>query len=164
MGVGNGIEPITGPVSLFHSMKYNEGNQNDYPIKRGAISFRLVTDGLSNTLMLGERSFDCSRAAWACSWGSYAAPHSHALPSLGGYPLGINSTKYIPWHPFPTDCVWLMDWTSYPYGLHSYHRQGVVCALADGAVAFLDENMDEQLVIDLAYMNNGAPAGGFNPN
>jgi len=162
-GVGNSIEPAQGPVSLFHSIKYNDGNQNQYPVKRGKLSFRLVTDGLSNTLMVSERSYDCSRASWACAWGSNAAAYSEADQSRGGYHLGINSTKLVQWHPFPTDCVWLMAWLSEPYGMHSYHRQGVVCALADGAVAFLDETMDEQLVTDLAFMNNGQPAGGFNP-
>ena len=160
-GIGNGIEWIDGPTSLFHYMKYNQGDQNDYPIKRNPISFRQVLDGLSNTLMVSERSHACSRATWACSWGSGAAPHSEAHPSRGGTHLGINSTKRVPYHAFPSDCVWLMDWTSFPYGMHSYHVGGVMCALADGSVSFLSETMDEELVTALGHMRDGLPLSGF---
>ena len=61
------------------------------------------------------------------------------------------------------DCVWLMAYTGLPYSMHSYHSQGVNCALADGSVRFLSETMDEQLILDLAHMKNGAPIGGFPP-
>ena len=162
-GIGNSIEWVAGPTSLFHYIKYNQGDQNDYPIKRTPISFRSVEDGLSNTLMVSERSHACTRASWACAWGSTAAPHSEAHPSRGGMHLGINSTKRIPYHPFPSDCVWLMAWTSYPYAMHSYHVAGVMAALADGSVSFLSETMDEELVTALSHMRDGAPAGGFRP-
>jgi prepilin-type N-terminal cleavage/methylation domain-containing protein len=161
-GVGNHIEPPDGPTYLFHYIKYNNGNHG-FPIKRQDTSFRMVTDGLSNTLMLGERSFECSRASWACSWGTHVTPNSQPI-TANGEDLGINSVQRVAWHPFPSDCVWMMAWLNEPYGMHSYHTQGVVCAMADGAVAFLDETMDEKLVTDLGLMRNGAPAGGFNPN
>ena len=153
-GVAFAEEPVAGPIHLFHYTKYNNAppGNDSYPIKRQSVSFRDVTDGLSNTLCLSEESFDCSRMTWATSIGSYVNPAR-----------GINAVKRAVGHSFPSDCVWLMAYTGLPYSMHSYHSQGVNCALADGSVRFLSETMNEQIILDLAHMKNGAPIGGLPP-
>ena len=40
---------------------------------------------------------------------------------------------------------------------------GVNAATADGAVHFLSETMDEDLIVELAHMKDGLPVEGFNP-
>ncbi len=148
-GVARGSEPVSGPIHLFHYIKYNNGS-SDYPVNRRLMKFRHVKDGLSRQLLLGEQSYECSRMAWAPSIGSYVDPG-----------LGVNAVWRVSGHPFPADCIWMMAFLAEPYSMHSYHPAGAMCAIADGSVHFISETVNEQLVLDMAHINNGLPVGGY---
>ncbi len=101
-----------------------------------AISFRDITDGTSNTAMLGERCYrfkniligagnvvGCSPAAT-----NYSSRNRAILSALGIPYWGINQT--------------VIAWEHQNRGFHSLHPGGVQFALCDGSVRFISETID----------------------
>ena len=101
------------------------------------ISFSKVPDGLSKTIMLGEQRGEVAHADMY--------NHNHqAMPTL----LKINSPR--------------MTKSSADYqqnmGAASHHSGGAGFCMADGAVVFLNENIDFYLYNLLGNRGDGAPA------
>ena len=129
--------------------------------------FRDVTDGLTNTIFLGEHSSRLSDKAWAgvvpgaFVHPRFASPENgpdaaatltlvHAGPSGGE--LDITGFPII--HPvnFPTFHVGQM---------YSEHTGGGHVGLGDGSVRFISENVDLILWAELSSMNEGEVIGEF---
>ena len=129
--------------------------------------FRDVTDGLTNTIFLGEHSSKLSDKTWVgvVPGGStpprFSSPENgpdaaatmvlvHAGPSGGE--LDITGFPII--HPvnFPTYHVGQM---------YSEHTGGGQVALGDGSVRFISENIDLILWAELSSMNEGEVIGEF---
>jgi prepilin-type N-terminal cleavage/methylation domain-containing protein len=124
------------------------------------IKFAYVTDGLANTFMVGEILPDCHDhdAGW---WHYNGMGNAHASTSA---PLNImcscptmnKATAQSAPQCFPggTDCRPASNW-NYAWGFKSNHRGGAHFVMVDGAVRFINQNIDYQ-----TYQNLGARADG----
>lgn len=144
------------------------GKVADGPFYRNSgTRFRDVTDGLSNTIFLGEHSSTLSDKTWvgvvpgASTPPRFSSPENgpdaaatmvlvHAGPSGGE--LDITGFPII--HPvnFPTYHVGQM---------YSEHPGGGNVAFGDGSVRFMSENIDLYLWAELSSMNEGEVLGDF---
>jgi prepilin-type N-terminal cleavage/methylation domain-containing protein len=111
--------------------------RSDYRHKKG---WQAVTDGLSNTLLIGEAL--PARTKW-CAW-------AYANGACGTCAIGPNArredgTAYDPW-----------DWTN-TYGFASFHPRGLHFALADGAVRWIGDQIDLQVYRALATIQGQEP-------
>jgi len=97
------------------------------------ISLARITDGLSNTLLLGERDQRCGAGAWV----GVRSSTSHGLGSWY-WVAGRVSRKLN--DPLPIDGTPQND-TCFE-GFSSLHSGGSLFAMADGSVQFLNENID----------------------
>ena len=122
--------------------------------KSGAISFRDLTDGLSNTLVIGESSWsfpDYLFTSGPClgqqRWGftHWASPYPSAThhSTMGG----VNPKTYAGGTALSN--------------FRSEHVGGVQFVFADGAVRFLTENIDKVLLDGLATRAGGEVLGEF---
>ena len=129
--------------------------------------FRDITDGLTNTIFLGEHSSKLSDKTWvgvvpgASTPPQFSSPENgpdaaatmvlvHAGPSGGE--LDITGFPII--HPvnFPTFHVGQM---------YSEHTGGGQVCLGDGSVRFISENIDLFLWAELSSQNEGEVTGEF---
>ena len=106
---------------------------------------RDVTDGTSNTFVLGERSQKVGRSAW----------NATVLEPIGNGQ--IRSTDYL-----------VLGWTrgglpnsGNALGFSSSHAGGCQMALCDGSVRFFSENIDRDTWSYLGQMNDGEVIGEF---
>ncbi len=119
----------TGGLDAGNGMMDRDGADDD-------IRFRDVTDGLSNTLMIGESSNEfCDHSGSWVHW-------NHTTGSAG---VNINNGG---------------SRTSWPtcYSFHSFHTGGAQFCMADGAVSFLSENINQDLYRALATRAGGEVA------
>ncbi|MBO0700989.1 MAG: DUF1559 domain-containing protein, partial [Zavarzinella sp.] len=107
-----------------------------------------VTDGLSNTFMIGEDIPDFNR--W-CSW-----PYSNnAVGTCAIYPNSKNPTTGL-WYSssINSNQVSFTDWTN-TYSFRSRHPGGLQFALGDGSVRFVKETIDPAMYRAAATMSGG---------
>ena len=150
------------------------------------VKFRDVTDGLSNTMMIGEQGGRLVRSNnFTYSWmlaGPYA-PQIGQVNSTGwligtrmsGAPpncenplsdprwFNVTTIRYRPNQgPFRND--WFPGMAS-SFGsnnpLASFHVGGVHVCLGDGSVRFLGENVELETIKKLATRDDGQPIGEF---
>jgi prepilin-type N-terminal cleavage/methylation domain-containing protein/prepilin-type processing-associated H-X9-DG protein len=110
-----------------------------------------ITDGPSNTLMIGE-----------CSLTAQTPNHVAALwAGMCGTDASDNTTRV-------SDCMWMIssdpDWCINGLQLQAYgssHPGGAHFLLADGSVHFLSQNIDGTTLNCLAARNDGHPVNPF---
>ena len=129
VGVGCSSVSSTPPAGIL-----TYGPATGVFFRNSATKFRDITDGTSNTLMLGERSFRINDltvgAGNALGFSTQAAGDYNRGPlgSLGIPYWGINQTVSNRSHQHRA--------------FHSLHPGGVQFALCDGSVRFISENID----------------------
>lgn len=101
------------------------------------IQYRDIYDGSSNTLAVSEIIVKEPNLGWVS--GTRAT-----LRNTGHRPAGVGSSRPAPWQP-STDLEM--------GGFSSYHPGGVNGVLADGAVRFFSQSIDEAI---LTYLGNRA--------
>lgn len=127
---------------------------------------RDITDGTSNTLMIGECSTDPGyvKDGQAMDYWLFGAPSTGGWDCRSGdrggteYSEGLGST-YGPFNArfrSPTTPGVIMELT---FG--SYHVGGAQFALADGSVRFITENIDESIRHGLGSIRGGEVLGEF---
>jgi len=125
---------------------------SEMPNRRPSLKFRDMIDGLSNTIAVGERSYeDCRAAVWVgtrnyngtgnVAYRQYAAWSRYTINDLLGFGSG-NDIR----------CE-----TSYS----SKHTGGAQFLFGDGAVRFLSENIDSDPTNRCATNQNAANMGTF---
>ncbi|WP_020473170.1 DUF1559 domain-containing protein [Zavarzinella formosa] len=102
------------------------------------LTFAGITDGLSNTYMIGE---DVPEMNIHCSW-PYA---NHAVGTCG---IGPNS-KQTNGQPYPSS-----DWTNV-YSFRSRHIGGLQFAMGDGSVRFVRDSIDINMYRAFASISGG---------
>lgn len=129
--IHQGTEPdchnTIGCNGLFYRNNYQE-----------PVTFKSITDGLSNTLMVGE---DMPLHNW----------HSAAFYANGDYASCHAPLNYKPEPPVPADWPNMM-------GFRSEHPGGVHFALADASVHFISDSIDPFLYRALSTRNGGETA------
>jgi len=114
---------------------------------RGVSNFstRDVTDGTSNTIMIGEAKphFNQFGSIWAIN-----VPNNH-------FHLKINSS-FLASREVDESVGW-QDATGYA----SYHEGGAQFMLVDGSVHFISENIDYETYCNLGDRRDGVPIGEF---
>ena len=124
------------------------------------INFSRVTDGLANTLFMGEILPDCHDhdAGW---WHYNGMGNAHASTSaplnlMCSCPTLATATATTAPQCFPggTDCRPASNW-NYTWGFKSGHKGGVHFVMGDGAVRFINQNINYQ-----TYQNLGSRADG----
>lgn len=123
------------------------------------IRMRDITDGTSNTLMVGEREAKSNTrrrdGIWVGTNGSKdnffdSIGHGYAIAPTGSSDAGIRVRTKINY-----------DGTSENVAYSSFHQGGAQFVLADGSVRFLSENMNEENFAWLGQRNDGQVLGEF---
>ncbi|MEX1040689.1 MAG: DUF1559 domain-containing protein [Pirellulaceae bacterium] len=133
--------------------------------KANAVKMRDVTDGLSNTLMLGEIITPERVNIW-CPLGRIHQTMGTGF--TGFYPpnslladrmhFGENIVSYSGGKAFSA----VNDWMPMSVvGAKSLHPGGAQFALGDGSVRFIPETVDRVLYLNLSARNDGNPIGSF---
>ena len=136
------------------------------PVSQGGIFWhnsnarmRDITDGTSNTLMVGEREAKSNTrrrdGIWVGTNGSKDnffdnIGHGYAIAPTGSSDAGIRVRTKINY-----------DGTADNVAYSSFHKGGAQFVLADGSVRFLSENMNEQNFAWLGQRNDGQVLGEF---
>jgi prepilin-type N-terminal cleavage/methylation domain-containing protein/prepilin-type processing-associated H-X9-DG protein len=108
-----------------------------------------ITDGTSNTLLLGECTLDPTVEKVGAIWAGMAESDAPATP---------NGTVYV------SDVYWSFDSSTYvlngsgDQAFSSRHTGGALFAFADGHIRFISQNVDPQQMIYLAGRNDGLVA------
>lgn len=108
-----------------------------------SVRLRDVTDGTTNTFMVGERKTDAARG-WFSTWPGMVAEGEEAFQRV----LGSSD------HP-PNDPAAHFD------DFSSAHTGGAQFCLGDGSVRFVSENIDEGVYHGLATIQGGEVIGEF---
>jgi prepilin-type N-terminal cleavage/methylation domain-containing protein/prepilin-type processing-associated H-X9-DG protein len=119
----------------------------------GIVTISMVTDGLSNTLMLGETTWNgnntlngqFSPVSWASSLG--------ASQSTTCTPININLEWKATGNCTPPE-TGFQNWCAY-WGFKSRHPGGVNFALADGSTRFVSQTIDHKTYQLLGARSDG---------
>jgi prepilin-type processing-associated H-X9-DG protein len=131
------------------------------------VKIALVTDGLSNTILLGEilpgnSEFQrYTTYGWVggndVSQGQTIQPINWAIdpmPQAPGYNADCNQPAPYNCPSGPTHCMWNWHVT---WGFHSKHMGGANFAFADGTVRFIDQNINHQTYQYLGCRHDSQP-------
>jgi prepilin-type N-terminal cleavage/methylation domain-containing protein len=134
---------------------------NGVMIPNGGVGLQDITDGLSNTLMVGESRFGL--------WGDGRSCCARFRNDL------LSDARYPPQQPLDFDCTWphtgrdgalapgdpqdpAFDDIHYPwFGFGSLHDGVVLFVLGDGSVRQINKFIDHRLIRLLAMRADGAP-------
>jgi len=108
-----------------------------------ATRIRDVTDGTSNTLMVGERMTDADQG-WYSTWTGMVSEGEEAFQRI------LGSIDHVPNDP-----------ASHFDDFSSRHVGGAHFVLADGSVHFINENIDHGVYVSVGTKNSGEIVGQF---
>ncbi len=123
------------------------------------MTFADVTDGLTNTIFVGEILPACNDhgGGW---WHFNGMANAHASTSV---PINTMTTCNAPYKrqspPFPT-CTAQNNW-NIAWGFRSSHTGGAHFLLGDGSVRFISENLDYNTYQKIGTRNDGLVVGEF---
>src|SRR5262245_7463214 len=123
----------------------------------GPERFSAATDGLSNTLMVGEYTTHTTTSRgtfWAYTYASYNQSSVGAESRLFGKPYGASATDSTGCWGIPG----LYGDQMCKRAFNSGHTQGANFALGDGSVRFISYSVDLNLLQNMATMSGGEAA------
>ncbi len=121
------------------------------------ISFAMVTDGLSNTIFVGEGLPANHDHLWSNQWWHFNGGNSHASTIV---PINQRADGF---NPNPWDCNttipstarnWNVSW-----GFKSKHSGGANFLMGDGTVRFIPQTIDHRTYQLLGCRNDGQATG-----
>ena len=114
------------------------------------VRIRDLTDGVSNTMLGGERTTQGSNIGgiWIGATGASSGYKIHGAPQFLSESTTLRSTQ-------------INGTTELNYGFSSSHVGGAHFLLGDGRVVFLSENIDKTTYDHLASINDGNVLGEF---
>ena len=107
------------------------------------VRIRDVTDGATNTYMVGERRTDVA-LGWFSTWPGMVAEGEEAFQRV------LGSADHV-----PNDPVAHLD------DFSSNHEGGAQFVVGDGSVRFISENIDKRLYQSLATIQGGEVVSEF---
>jgi prepilin-type N-terminal cleavage/methylation domain-containing protein len=125
----------------------------------GSTRIRDVTDGTTNTLLIGETAYNLPD--YKFSSGDCAGQSRYSFTYWSNpYPGSTACTTQYGFNPrdVADDGLFDPNWTR---AFRSDHEGGVQFTLADGSVQFVSENIDAALLDALATRNGGEVVGEF---
>lgn len=144
-----------------------------YDIRRGifgnngAARIRDITDGTSNTIMVGEKH-NGRMTTTSTHYGPWGLQGVHTCCHGRVYSNSSRSTNpvYFPAYrarDYHINAAWRgrADGKSYAWIFRSEHPGGAQFVFADGKVKFLSETMNYRTFVLMNYMADGAPIGEF---
>lgn len=108
-----------------------------------SLRFSNVIDGLSNTIMVGERKIRHD-PDWHTTWTGVVPTGEETLESI------LGTTDHTPNNP-----------ANHLDDFSSYHAGGAIFALGDGSARFIQQNIDLTVYQNLATRAGGEPTGEF---
>ncbi len=161
LGVQGGGTPVpnAGSAPCFTQAGQRVFFQNGIIYTNSRIKFASITDGTTNTFMIGESRYmptpnmrtDGFHAGWASS---LKADSAFGLPlTFAAAVLQINALREC--RPGVADCF---NFVSRIFG--SKHAGGCHFGLADGSIQFVSENIDINIYRQSAVRDDGLPLGG----
>ncbi len=141
---GTGLRPY------YDSMPHTSGifGSTNRPVR-----FRDVSDGLSNTIAVGERSSLNSKTVTDSHW----IGTSDGLQQGSGY---IGATETVASTGYPINSTDAVGWM-YRCGFTSFHTGGSHFTLGDGSVRFISENIALTTLQNLTNISDGKVIGEF---
>lgn len=128
----------------------------------GAARLRDITDGSSNTILVGESHGGLSRKTspnfgpWGLT-GTHTCCHGRVL---SGSAASVDPDEFSD-QRWAINAAWDSDGRSYAWGFGSSHSGGAQFLLGDGSVRFLADEIDYRTFCLLNYIQDGQPIGQF---
>ena len=110
-------------------------------------SMAAITDGTSNTILLGESSYVVDDDGWGV-WIGMLDDNENTM-FVTDFPINAGVS--------PSDLAHRID----DEGAFSYHNQGANFSFADGSVHFLSESIDDETYRNLGRHSDGQVLGEF---
>ena len=134
--------------------------------KRSSVSIAKITDGTSNTIMVGEYSGVCKGTAiGTVQTNAQATDRRTGTTWYGTYDDGAGT---MIWGPYKTvtyspNSFYNTSYSSNQFNqsLKSQHVGGVHALMADGSVRFISENIQLQTLLNLSDIADGNVIGEF---
>jgi prepilin-type N-terminal cleavage/methylation domain-containing protein len=122
-------------------------------------AIRDITDGTSNTIMVGEILSACHDhlTGW---WDYNGMANAHASTSVPLNTMTTCESPYKPQTPEHPGCEPQNNW-NLSWGFRSGHTGGAQFLFGDGTVHFLSENIDYETYQRLGIRNDGKTIGEF---
>lgn len=137
------------------AVKFGPWGETQYDANRKPLSYRSgrfanVSDGLSNTILIGERA---GRPDWYRR-GKPVEPYPYSNPNTGmdNHQAAWGVSTHIWWLVFDSDQA-INDTNA--TGIFSFHSSGANVGLGDGSVRFLAETIDQKTLNALVTRSAG---------
>ncbi|TWT96818.1 hypothetical protein Pla108_25920 [Botrimarina colliarenosi] len=153
--VGVNHKPLSAGSGDLSGIKFGPWGDTRYDINRKPIAYRSgrlaeVSDGLSSTILIGERAGrpDMYRR------GEAADPYPYSTPSRG---MDLHQAAW----GISTHIWWLVSGHEQSIndtnatGIYSFHVAGANVGMADGSVRFLSESMDQEVLNAMVTRSEG---------
>jgi prepilin-type N-terminal cleavage/methylation domain-containing protein/prepilin-type processing-associated H-X9-DG protein len=141
-------------TSPDHGNSWNSDDIRGMFNRLGApIKMASVTDGTSNTIMIGETLYKMHDHLQVNQWWNFNGGASHVSTIV---PINVRTDNYNPADP----CTFSNNWNT-SWGFKSNHTGGVNCVFVDGSVHFLNQSIDHATYQRLGCRNDGQPVGNY---
>ena len=152
---GVNYKPAVRGSGDLSGVKFGPWGETQYDADRNPVAhnsgrFANVSDGLSNTILIGERGGRPDLYRRGQSVDPY--PYSNPIAGMDRHQAAWGISTHIWWLVFDHDQA-IND--SNATGIYSFHNSGANVGLADGSVRFLSETMDQKMLNALVTRSGG---------
>jgi prepilin-type N-terminal cleavage/methylation domain-containing protein/prepilin-type processing-associated H-X9-DG protein len=169
VGIGGAAPDPAGRTNLISSSNYDGGLYSANGLLSGANSVKMAaaTDGLSNTLIVGENSNFTQtgggpvdiRSNYYGAWSGFTVPNNPWTGTPDSWSTGITTVRY-PINTQGTPAGAVHTWEA-NLPLRSAHTGGAHVLMGDGSARFLSSNLDLNTLLKLSVMDDGTVIGEF---